>query len=69
MYKINVRNITTDKDSNKDIIELFVKAIGKIKQRKERKKRLITEKGRYCPRVKPGQCWAFSDKKEENEGE
>ena len=62
--------IVTDK-YDKKVLGWFNDSIkNSIKKRKNKKvkKKEITEQGSYCPKMKPGQCWAYSkDNKEEEE--
>ena len=58
--------IVTDK-YDKKVLGWFNDSIKKRKNKKVKKKE-ITEQGSYCPKMKPGQSWAYSkDNKEEEE--
>lgn len=65
-------NIVITYKSDKELVDMFFKWAEKQnkKKRKKKKAKVITEVGKYCPKEKFGQCWAYAkDVKEDEEME
>ena len=68
MYKPDFRHISFKGGSNKNLFSMLSRAIGKVKPKKVKEPKGDANDGAYCPKMKPGQSWAYSkDRKEEEE--
>lgn len=66
---IDFSNITIGENTNQKIFKMFINAIMKRKEKKQKEPKGKAEDGSYCPKRKAGQSWSYTKDKSEKEEE
>lgn len=66
---IDFSNITYGENTNRKIFKMFVNAIMKRKEKKQKEPKGKAEDGSYCPKKKAGQSWSYTKDRVEKEND